>query len=162
MSDQTAIERAQESYLKLVAIRRSEELQFAALADELQTLIRENMILRAQVFPDGAGEMMSPPAMILRAVATWYGRRDGNGDSEVAEEWATHMGVIDAIIGRLDRGDEIGPEDLLELQWWYNAVILSSRVLPNVVTSAFLDIMNELAARWGWPPTRATAMPSPM
>ena len=162
MSENTTVQRVNEAYLALMAVRQEEAKLFAALVDEMQFMARENLVLRSVQCPENEEWVSSPQAMILRVVADLYGSRDRtDGDTELGQEWASHMSAIDAIIERLDLGDTIRSEDLLELQWWYNAVILSSRVLPNVVTSAFLDIMNELAARWGWPPTGPPMMPSP-
>jgi len=109
------------------------------LTAHINTLLRENSVLRASMFPDGE-EMSSPLALILRCVRNWYGR----GYEIDHEFWGPHLVAMDAIIARVDGGGTVGRDDIEELGWWSEGVNLSSKVMPNAVTFAFIDVMQKL------------------
>ena len=104
-------------------------------------LAQENEVLRAKAFPDGV-EASSPQVMILRCVADAYGSRNRRKiegfEDPAADFWLERMSGIDAIISRLDAGGRLTAADAPELEHWYELVITSSRVMPNVITFAFL------------------------
>lgn len=138
MSDQTRTEQLSVSLTTAIEGLQAVGGAVGDLRNHIEALLKENAALRGTLFPEGE-ETATPAALILSCIRKWYAW--GNPNDDV---WAPHLNGMDAIIARVEAGDVLNEGDLAELDWWSHNVMLSSMVLPNAVTFAFIDVVGML------------------
>lgn len=107
-----------------------------------QELIDQNTILRARL---GEGEHEPVALQVCRCVRDWYA--GGRSDRGQNEHWDALLDPMDAVIAKLERGEELTDDDVRSLREWPITMMYSSKVRPNAITRTFEEWVWSLRLR---------------